>query len=315
MSRPYFPARTFSFYKLSGALMFDVFVRLSERKYTKILAAGDILELERLSAYILKGTEHFYIPTEQKRAFVGASTNILDSITKTSGVWDHQAEQVLDEVTENVLTDIFSNNVLNEGSAKTLSSVVSSYVDLAKRQPAVFPSLLKLARQRESLLRHQVTTSVFATLIARAIDPINLDLIYTTGYSAMIHDIGISFLNLDIDEHSLQLDQNSVRKIRVHPAMGSDLLKKIDGMPPLIPATVLQHHEGFDGSGYPMGLKGEDIVLPARILHVADAFAARITGSPQTIALAPAMALHSLTLDASHDPAVVRALAKLLNLA
>ncbi len=314
MDRPYFPARTFSFQKLSGPLGFDVYVKLGATKYAKIFAAGDILELERLSAYILKGTEHFYIPQEHQRAFIGAASGVLDQIAKSNGVYDSDAEQVLDEVTSSVLTDVFSQNVLNTESHKTLSTVISSYVDLAKRQPSVFPNLLKLARKQDAIYRHQVTTSIFSTLIARAYDPNNLDLIYATGYAALIHDIGISLLSLNHDEHAMNIDKNEIKKIRMHPNKGADFLRKINGMPPIIIATVLQHHEGFDGLGYPLNLKGDKIVLPARILHVADAFASHISGGRNAIALPPAMALHSLTLDRGHDPAVVTALAKLLKL-
>jgi HD-GYP domain-containing protein (c-di-GMP phosphodiesterase class II) len=57
--------------------------------------------------------------------------------------------------------------------------------------------------------------------------------------------------------------------IRVHPQVGYDILKKID-FPWPIAEIVLQHHERMDGTGYPRGLKGDEIMIEARILGLAD---------------------------------------------
>lgn len=91
--------------------------------------------------------------------------------------------------------------------------------------------------------------------------------------AALLHDIG----KMGISEHILRkenrLTPTEMEIIRHHPAVGAQILGRIGFLQELIP-TVYHHHEWFDGSGYPAGLKGEEIPLGARIIAVADAFEA-----------------------------------------
>lgn len=67
-------------------------------------------------------------------------------------------------------------------------------------------------------------------------------------------------------------------EIRAHPAQAVDLMQALGEFNPHWSAAVAAHHENIDGSGYPLGLKGTEIPLPARIVRVADTLAARLTG-------------------------------------
>ncbi len=88
---------------------------------------------------------------------------------------------------------------------------------------------------------------------------------------AMLHDIG----KLAVPDHILnkpgRLTLAEMEKIKIHSSVGASILEKIDFPYPVIP-TIKYHHEMFDGSGYPEGLKGNNIPLTARILTVADSY-------------------------------------------
>ena len=81
--------------------------------------------------------------------------------------------------------------------------------------------------------------------------------------------------------------------IKVHPQTGYDILKEVE-LPYPIAETVLQHHERLDGSGYPQGLKGENIILEARILAVADVVEAMSSYRPYRPALGIDAALEEI---------------------
>jgi len=74
--------------------------------------------------------------------------------------------------------------------------------------------------------------------------------------------------------------------IKEHPKIGYNIIKMID-FPISIAEIILQHHERINGSGYPYGLKGKDILLEAKILAVADSFEAMVNHRPYR----PAMGL------------------------
>lgn len=88
---------------------------------------------------------------------------------------------------------------------------------------------------------------------------------------ALLHDIG----KLAVPDHILnkpgRLTPAEMEKIKIHAAVGASILENVNFSYPVV-STVKYHHEAWDGSGYPEGLKGENIPLTARILAVADAF-------------------------------------------
>jgi len=102
------------------------------------------------------------------------------------------------------------------------------------------------------------------------------------------------------------LSEIEYRLIKVHPQVAFDILKPIDFSWP-IADIVLQHHERVDGSGYPQGLKGEEIMLEARILGVADVVEAMASHRPYRPALGIDKSLEEILQGKGvlYDPAVV----------
>jgi putative two-component system response regulator len=87
--------------------------------------------------------------------------------------------------------------------------------------------------------------------------------------AGLVHDIGKIAVPIEILSKPTDITNLEMSIIKTHPQVGYDILKNID-FPWPIAQTVLQHHERLDGSGYPKGLKGKDIMIEARILGVAD---------------------------------------------
>jgi putative nucleotidyltransferase with HDIG domain len=87
--------------------------------------------------------------------------------------------------------------------------------------------------------------------------------------AGLIHDIGKINIPAEILNKPGQLTEIEYSLFKNHPQIGHDLLKTVE-FPWPVAQIVLQHHERMDGSGYPQGLSGEEIMLEARILAVAD---------------------------------------------
>ncbi len=97
--------------------------------------------------------------------------------------------------------------------------------------------------------------------------------------AALLHDIGKLGIKAAIIDKPGALSDEEYKKIKSHPEIGARILEPIEEYKPLIP-IVLQHHERFDGGGYPNGLSGDEIHLGARILAVADVFDSLISDRP-----------------------------------
>jgi putative nucleotidyltransferase with HDIG domain len=132
-------------------------------------------------------------------------------------------------------------------------------------------------------------------------------------HGALLHDIGKLDVPAAILSKSAPLDDEEWDVMRRHPQGGYDLLKNL---PTFAGAAnlVLAHHEGFDGSGYPRGLKGNQIPIGARILSIADAYDSMTHPHTQRPAMPPALALNEIERcsGTQFDPQVAGALAKVL---
>jgi len=99
------------------------------------------------------------------------------------------------------------------------------------------------------------------------------------GEAALIHDIGKVSITASIFMKRGRLSSYEFSVIKRHPVIGANMLRPVNFMQAHIP-LILHHHERWDGSGYPSGLKGEDIPLGARVIAVADIFDALTSDRP-----------------------------------
>jgi len=115
---------------------------------------------------------------------------------------------------------------------------------------------------------HQRRVAHLASTIAREMGLLE-EQIDTLQMAAAIHDVGKISVPLEILSKPGSLSAPEWAVIKKHPSTGWEWLKPFK-LPSCITQIILQHHERLNGSGYPLGLSGEDIVLEARILGVAD---------------------------------------------
>lgn len=129
-------------------------------------------------------------------------------------------------------------------------------------------------------------------------------------WAGLLHDIGKVAIPDSILNKPGSLEPDEWAIIREHPRMGVLILKEAPQLSSIIP-IVLHHHENFDGSGYPMGIAGEEIPLLARILRVADAFMSMTSTRPYRKALATREAWLEIESASGRqfDPAIIKVLA------
>ncbi len=132
-------------------------------------------------------------------------------------------------------------------------------------------------------------------------------------HGALLHDIGKLDMPASILSKPAPLDECEWRVMRTHPQVGYDLLRS---QPMFADAAemVLAHHEAFDGTGYPRGLEGDTIPLPARILSVADAYDSMTHPHTQRPPMAAALAVEEIErcCGKQFDPDCVQALGSVL---
>lgn len=111
--------------------------------------------------------------------------------------------------------------------------------------------------------------------------------------AAILHDLGKIGVSETILKKASRLTPGEFEALRRHPKIGADIIRPIRLLHGIIP-LILYHHERWDGTGYPFGLKGEDIPIGARIIAIADVYQALISNRPYRKAFSKAKALQMI---------------------
>jgi diguanylate cyclase (GGDEF)-like protein/putative nucleotidyltransferase with HDIG domain len=182
--------------------------------------------------------------------------------------------------------------------------------DLQKLYHATIASMaMAIDAKDQSTHGHVYRVQALALSLSRYLKLDDENELQALSAAALLHDIG----KLAVPEYILNkpspLTEGEMLKLKAHPSVGADILDTVPFSYPVVP-FVRHHHEKWDGTGYPAGLKGDEIPLGARILSVADAYDALRSDRPYRPKLAREGALDYLRAERgkSFDPAVVDAL-------
>jgi len=153
---------------------------------------------------------------------------------------------------------------------------------------------------------HSARVTDYAVRMAKTLD-VSAPSIDTLRYACRLHDIGKLGISEAILHKSRELSEDEWAMIKEHPTKGERIVGSLGFLNRAQP-IVRHHHERWDGTGYPDGLKGEEIPFLTRILTVADAYDAMTSQRPYRFAMSRKEALAELDVAASKqfDPAVVR---------
>ncbi len=125
---------------------------------------------------------------------------------------------------------------------------------------------------------HSKKVNIYAVALAEAIG-LSPDEVSTLSAAALLHDIGKIVIPDKVLNKKGKLNKEDWETIKAHPKLGANIISNIPRLAPSV-NSILYHHERWDGSGYPEGLKGEEIPIEARILAIADSFEAMTSARP-----------------------------------
>lgn len=158
-------------------------------------------------------------------------------------------------------------------SRKPLMLLIDEVVKNRKETISDFPDI---RMHSDYLYGHSVNVCVIAVKIGIKMG-YNLSKLSDLAIGTLFHDIGMTQIPLSILNKTTPLSQGDLEQIRKHPENGFKMLKDVQGISAVAANVAYQHHERFNGSGYPRGLSGKNILEFSRIVAVADVFDALTT--------------------------------------
>ncbi|QCB55197.1 HD-GYP domain-containing protein [Sphingopyxis sp. PAMC25046] len=216
-----------------------------------------------------------------------------------------RAKQLVDR-TRGAVTDMFEAARLGRAvEVKHMVRLASLIGASIERDAKALINLVRLKEKDEYTYLHSVAVCALMINFARhlELDPQEVE---DMGVAGLLHDVGKVAVSDDILNKPGGLSKGEMRSVREHPGAGHRLLENSPGTPALALELCLRHHEKIDGSGYPGGLKGEELSLAARMGAICDVYDAVTSNRPYKAAWTPCEALTEMRKWEGHfDPALL----------
>jgi HD-GYP domain-containing protein (c-di-GMP phosphodiesterase class II) len=271
---------------LDRPLPYDLFINSSSlenrQRFVRIFRKGDPLTRDELKTFVTK-YHQLYLAEEERQAF-------LRTLSVVAGAPVNAKTAVIKDTTIRRLKSLFEGEHSGEALSETLSQsreCVDSMIDVLHDSTVdgLQEMISNLGFHDSYTYDHSINVAMYSILIYKLIDPhASRQMLTQVGLGGLFHDLGKVKLPTSILNNSGALSDAEYAAIRKHPQDGCDMLNdagsvkvpegvKLD----LLSRVVLEHHENFDGSGYPRKLKGDKIHLLSRVVAIADFFDAVTT--------------------------------------
>ncbi len=204
-----------------------------------------------------------------------------------------------------------SRSFASSGVEEAISMLVDEVVSMRD----VFFAVCRMQAKDDPLYEHSVNVCVIAAALAHSMG-LSKETVVDCAVGALFHDIGMLRIPEHIRKKTGKFTQFEYDAIRLHPQLGVSLLEQTGNFSATVRAIVYQHHERFNGSGYPEGLRNHSIEPEAMICAIADVFDSLTNQTEHRKECLPqeAVALIFQGIDEEYPVNLVDALVKLLGI-
>lgn len=251
---------------------FDIYVRLSSGRYVKLLKAGDAFDASRVKGYLDKGVEYFYMKKEAQEIYLQFCDSMTGALLHKRTVNDFiKMRQVMNFGKET--TDFLHSRGYNEATLLTAKQFVTHSGQLIRQlEPEKNPGLRQFLSNL-ALCEHATAVTLMCGLMLKNLEFKDEKVINTLALAAFLHDIGLTGMpEKFIDEDENSMTEEELKVFFTHPTVGFEMSRAIRMINPIIPATILEHHERRTGQGFPIGRGPGMISAISEIIGITDVF-------------------------------------------
>lgn len=191
---------------------------------------------------------------------------------------------------EQVFTELERSTTPTLKYLSAFSDIVSEIINRIFENKEAMINMLDLKAFDDYTYLHSTNVAVLAVVLGASMNLNALEL-HKLGLSALLHDIGKVFVPKTLLNKPDKLSDEEFRVIQTHSSKGYEFLKSNYEFPMSSYLGVFQHHEKYDGTGYPVGLSGKQIHLFGRIIAITDVYDALTSSRPYRVALLPSEAI------------------------
>lgn len=261
-------------------ISFDLFLKLTEGNYAHVFSKQTGLDYARLTQYIQRGVTELFVRAEDRAKLDEFLARPADTVFHDPGVPDDKKIVALLNMTEQNMTELFTQLAVPPSTVSNTRKVIRNYVELMSESPKNLSLILRLASHGNYLYYHSVSVAIISMFLAKATGQFNRRTLEIVGLGGFLHDIGNTQIPKEVNESPTELTPTQWKVMRSHPRIGLKMIEGTTNIPDEVKYIVYQHHEQPSGQGYPNGLHGPVIYYPSKVVALADAFSALISKRP-----------------------------------
>ncbi len=280
---------------------FDLFLRTDvngQPRYILFCCADEQFTPERRDELINRKDRNLYIFTKDIDKYLRYQEKNLADIIGDSSKNSHEKSGVLYQVAKNVISDLFESPGFTEHTERVSAWVRHTIKHIIENEDT-FSSMMDVISRDYRMYTHSVNTSVIGLLFGKylCLTQHELD---SLGTGLLLHDLGKIKLPPELINKRSHLTREELSLICTHPKEGLGLLEHRESIDSTSLKAVIQHHENYDGTGYPYGIGGKDIHLFGQIARIVDVYDAMTSRRPYADAKRPFAALAQMKDEMSH---------------
>jgi HD-GYP domain-containing protein (c-di-GMP phosphodiesterase class II) len=209
----------------------------------------------------------------------------------------NEKADIIKEMASMTVRVMFSASERDQKNTEAACGLAKQTVDMFLQQEGVLGNVANVLVASRTLYDHSINVSLLSMVLGRRVG-LDKGRVQSLGMGALLHDIGMAQIAPEILNKPDELTQEEREEIERHPRLGHQLLSMANNMPYDALNVVLNHHERFDGKGYPSGLSGSNIPTLARIVRIVDTYDAMTSPRAYREAMAPTEAALTLVNEA-----------------
>lgn len=281
--------------RMQGVLPFDIYIKRSDRAYTKLFPKGEALDHNRLMEYAQgKGVEVLYVHKDDYKKYTFYVEQVAKILLQHADqVSAEDMSAVVKDMADLTMIEIYLAHHIDQDSMMHATMTVKGCVQVLVKQPKSLVKILRMMTWHPYLLKHSLACAIYSLLIAKLDGITSEKILQNIALGGFLHDLGMSKLSFDA-EGKEDLTPQELKEIKEHPHLSKRLLDQLRHVPPEVRMIAFQHHEQPNGLGYPNGLYDKEIYYPAKIVAIADGFSALT--SPRPYRIEPYNALQALEI-------------------
>ncbi|HHT9111912.1 MAG: HD domain-containing protein [Planctomycetes bacterium] len=250
---------------------------------TNVVKSDKIEDLQRHSVKTL------FIRKEDKKIYLKYVESSLKHIINDGRVDVKEKAYIVYDVAKNIMEDVFEDPRSGEQVERS-KSWVSNTIDFIIRSKGSFSGMMSMISYDYYTYTHSVNVSVLGLLFAKYLG-LDGGEMQVFGTGLLLHDVGKTQIDPAIINKKERLNDEEFARIKMHVDLGADILKQTGGVDSTSFFPIMQHHEKYNGKGYPNGLKGDAIHKYGRIAGIIDVYDALTTQRSYSDARKPFAAL------------------------